>query len=63
MKYAFVLILLFGCDWWNTHYPADNIVEEIGEQIIEQETGLDIDLSPNSPEVARKNRPITELIK
>lgn len=71
MKYAFVLILLFGCDWWNSWYPADNFVEEIGEQIIENETGLDLDLSPNTPESAirksrttdRKSRNTVELIK
>lgn len=28
----------------------DNVAEEFVEKIIESETGLDIDLSPNSPE-------------
>lgn len=31
-------------------YPQDNIVEEIAEEVIEMKTGLDIDLSPFSPE-------------
>jgi len=31
-------------------YKADNIVEEIIENIIENETGYDIDLSYNTPE-------------
>ena len=28
----------------------DNIVEEISEQVIKDQTGLDVDLSPSSPE-------------
>lgn len=28
----------------------DNPVEEIAEEVIKKETGVDIDLSPNSPE-------------
>jgi len=31
-------------------YPNDNIVEELLEDVIESKTGLDIDLSPFSPE-------------
>jgi len=31
-------------------YPQDNIVEEIAEGVIRAETGLDIDLSPMTPE-------------
>lgn len=31
-------------------YPEDNIVEEIAEEVIDQETGLDLDLSPFSSE-------------
>ena len=56
MKYAFIalLCLLSSCEWWNSWYPSDNIVEEIGEQIIKDETGLDLDLSPNSPETRAK---------
>jgi len=57
MKYAFIsvfLLSLCSCEWWNSWYPADNIVEEIGEQIIKDETGLDLDLSPNSPESKAK---------
>jgi len=47
-----ILILglsLSGCSWL-THYPEDNVVEEIVEHIIHEETGLDLDLSPASPE-------------
>lgn len=31
-------------------YKDDNIVEEIGEQVIEHFTGVDIDITPSSPE-------------
>lgn len=31
-------------------YPQDNVVEEILEEAIDQETGLDLDLSPFSKE-------------
>lgn len=48
-----MFIFLVGCDWWNSWYPPDNFIEEIGEQIIEQETTLDLDLSPNTPEKKR----------
>lgn len=53
MKYIAMFIFLVGCDWWNSWYPPDNFIEEIGEQIIEQETTLDLDLSPNTPEKKR----------
>lgn len=29
---------------------ADNPIEEIAEEVIKQETGIDVDLSPDSPE-------------
>lgn len=34
----------------NENYPQDNIIEESIEQKIEDWTGIDIDLSPTSPE-------------
>lgn len=37
--------LIFG-------FPKDNAVEQVAEQVIKQETGLDIDLSPED-----KNNP------
>lgn len=40
-----ILSVLGAC-----HYKPDNIVEEIAEEIIEAKTGMDIDLSPGSPE-------------
>lgn len=32
------------------YYGPDNIVEEISEKIIEEETGIDLDLSPETEE-------------
>ncbi len=54
MRIFFITIFLFlnGCTFLH-HYPEDNFVEEIVEQIIHQETGLDIDVSPGSPEGIR----------
>ena len=46
-----MLVCLSGCATWNKWYPADNIIEELAEEVIEAKTGLDLDLSPNSPEV------------
>ena len=34
--------------WKN--YPDDNPVEEVAEMIIKQETGEEVDLTPDSPE-------------
>ena len=31
----------------------DNIVEEIAEEIVESQTGLDIDFTPDSPEAGK----------
>jgi hypothetical protein len=33
-------------------YPHDNPVEEFIEKVVEKKTGIDIDLSPDSPEKA-----------
>lgn len=43
------MLCLTSCQWWK-NYPSDNIAEEIVEEIIESKTGMDIDLSPFSPE-------------
>lgn len=52
---AIGLILLLcncGCSVLNKKagLPDDNIVEEIAESIIQNETGLNIDLTPSTPE-------------
>jgi len=57
--YVALIILLafimFGCayvkeDVFKFMLKPDNIVEEIFEEVIEAKTGLDIDLTPGSPE-------------
>ena len=35
----------------------DNIVEEISEDVIREATGVDVDLSPSSPEVQTRQNP------
>lgn len=41
-----------GCAYFEKKIglPEDNIIEESVESVIQQETGLDIDLTPGSPE-------------
>lgn len=34
----------------------DNIIEEVSEAIIEKQSGFDVDLSPDSPEVHLKKK-------
>jgi hypothetical protein len=34
----------------NPSYGDDNTIEEVAEQVIKYETGVDIDISPMSPE-------------
>lgn len=55
-------VSVVGCNWkiWK-NYPQDNIVEEIIEEVIEGKTGLDIDLSPFSPEAKNVEKKRVEL--
>lgn len=39
-----------GIKWIVPWLKDDNIVEEIAEKVIENKTGIDVDLSPTSPE-------------
>lgn len=40
-------ILFFpGCDWVKRHYKADNDLEQFVEGVIEDKSGIRIDLSP-----------------
>lgn len=57
IKLTLGILLLFGAalcvgcgvfKWSN--YPQDNILEEIGEEVLEHYTGIDIDVTPSSPE-------------
>ena len=44
-------LVLVACSMaWLKNYPQDNIVEEVVEELIENEAGLNIDLSPLTPE-------------
>lgn len=47
-----VCVFLGACSWINSHIGLkdDNVAEESLEAIIKEQTGLDIDLSPESPE-------------
>lgn len=47
-----VFLLAVGCQRCNEwlKLPPDNIYEEIGEEVIEHYTGIDVDLTPESKE-------------
>jgi len=48
-RYMLLLVLfLYGCQ--EIEYPEDNVIEEYVEEMIEENTGIDIDLSPLSEE-------------
>ena len=53
-KLLVLLLLLSGCMFKNGEYIADNPVEEIAEGIIHQQLGVDVDLTPGSPETPTK---------
>jgi len=44
------LFFLDSCTHFNFEYHPDNIVEEILEGIIKEKTGVDVDLTPSTPE-------------
>lgn len=45
-KYVFFILFLTGC----SYYDDDNFLEEYVENILEDGTKIDIDLTPNSEE-------------
>lgn len=47
--YYFIFLGMVSCSWFK-NYPEDNLAEEIVEGAIKYETGIDVDLSPGSPE-------------
>lgn len=51
--FSILLLVLCGCSPINKWLglPDDNIAEEMIEDIIKGRTGLDIDLTPETPEV------------
>ena len=54
VKLAMILscVMLFGCSEINKRIgvPDDNFAEETVEVVIYSKTGLDVDLTPDSPE-------------
>jgi hypothetical protein len=42
--------MLTGCMWKDGRYIPDNPIEEISEDILKHETGIDIDFTPSTPE-------------
>lgn len=55
MRYALLAILLItldSCSMINKKVglPDDNLIEECAEILLDVETGLNVDLSPSSPE-------------
>ena len=51
-----MLFAFGGCQFLNKRFnlPDDHFAEEVLEHKIEQETGMKIDLTPESPESAEK---------
>lgn len=49
MKYTILLVFLTGCSWYKT-MPQDTWPEELLEEVIEYQTGVDVDLTIFSPE-------------
>lgn len=41
--------IMFSCSMMK-NYPPDNIVEEVGEEVLDHYTGVDVDFTPWSPE-------------
>ena len=52
MAVGISMYMLFGCTSINKKFGLsdENMLEELVEDVIEQKTGLDIDLTPGSPE-------------
>lgn len=56
MRFAIILFVLAsvlgGCHFVNNKLGLqdDNVAEELAEELIESKTGVDIDLTPASPE-------------
>lgn len=47
-SFVFCVLGFNACTWLQEH--PDNIVEEVIEDVIQEETGMDVDLTPGSPE-------------
>lgn len=55
MKKVLALTLFSGCAFFS-EYEDDNAYEEALESIIDYKTGIQIDLTPNTPEDHDRNR-------
>ena len=51
LLYPFLFMSTTITKWFWPEYPDDNPVEEVAEMVIKEETGLEVDLTPESPEV------------
>lgn len=56
---ALALAVLAIKEYW-PEYPDDNVVEESAEEIIYGAAGVDVDLTPNSPEKSPVTKVPTE---
>jgi len=58
LNFVFLSLLLMcsSCTWLEKNYPQDNIVEEIAEEVLDVETGIDIDFSPSTPEPRHQHK-------
>ena len=43
-------------------FGADNQIEELSEKVIKENTGIDVDLSPESPEVFQESGKDTTIV-
>lgn len=59
MKFLPMLVIFTSCMFHDHHYINDNPIEEIVEAAIDGYLGVDVDLTPGSPE---KQRPKVERI-
>ncbi len=50
-----VVLLLPSCSELNKKFglPDDNVMEEVAEDVLKEEFGADVDLTPASPEVKK----------
>lgn len=47
---AVIAVGIYFLSITSSKYPHDNLIEELVEKVIEKKIGVDIDLSPDSPE-------------
>lgn len=50
---AFIISIVMSCSTvkgFLNNYPDDNIIEELAEGVLDNQTGIDLDFTPWSPE-------------